>query len=246
MTLDARGIAQAVLPYRARRLARSALYARRLGITRSWLASQRHRAARRRLGNAYGGWTIPAGELDESSVCYCVGCGEDITFDLALIRTFGCNVEGVDPTPDSIEFVRRATADEPRYRLHELALWREEGTMKFYAPKNAAHVSHSLVNLQGTGDYIEVPTCRLSSLMSRLDHARLDLLKLDIEGAACDVIDTMLEDGVRCEILCVEFDELLHPSPDRIRRVRRTLDSLDRSGYEMFWVEAANFTFRRT
>ncbi|MEI3651315.1 MAG: hypothetical protein V6D39_15295 [Dolichospermum lemmermannii FEM_B0920] len=37
------------------------------------------------LGTKYGGWVIPLGLLISDSVCYFVGWGEDISFDIALI-----------------------------------------------------------------------------------------------------------------------------------------------------------------
>lgn len=39
-----------------------------------------------RLGSKYGGWIVPATLVRPDSVCYCVGVGEDISFDLALIE----------------------------------------------------------------------------------------------------------------------------------------------------------------
>ena len=38
-----------------------------------------------KIGTDYGGWYIPTSLLDSDSICYCVGCGEDISFDLGLI-----------------------------------------------------------------------------------------------------------------------------------------------------------------
>ncbi|HML19507.1 MAG TPA: hypothetical protein PKD74_02920, partial [Candidatus Dependentiae bacterium] len=39
-----------------------------------------------RLGSKYGGWVIPDKYITETSLCYCVGAGEDISFDLELIE----------------------------------------------------------------------------------------------------------------------------------------------------------------
>ena len=58
-----------------------------------------------RIGSDYGGCLVPRDFLTANSVCYCVGVGEDITFDLGLIDRFGCEVYAFDPTPRSIAFV---------------------------------------------------------------------------------------------------------------------------------------------
>src|SRR3990167_849454 len=56
-----------------------------------------------RLGTQYGGWIIPKNHtLTGDSICYLAGAGEDISFDCALAKQFGCNVRIVDPTPRAI------------------------------------------------------------------------------------------------------------------------------------------------
>lgn len=45
------------------------------------------------IGTKYGGWVIPVNLLNENSICYCVGCGEDISFDLGLIGSSTVSVE---------------------------------------------------------------------------------------------------------------------------------------------------------
>lgn len=50
-----------------------------------------------RIGSEYGGWVVPRGSVSRSSICYCVGVGEDVSFDLGLISQFGCAVHAFDP-----------------------------------------------------------------------------------------------------------------------------------------------------
>ena len=40
--------------------------------------------------------------INEKSIIYSFGIGEDISFDLSLIKEFDCNVFGFDFTPKSI------------------------------------------------------------------------------------------------------------------------------------------------
>jgi len=66
------------------------------------------------MGTIYGGWSVPAALLDESSVCYLAGLGKDITFDLGMIARFGCTVHALDPVPAALDYAREAAAHEPR------------------------------------------------------------------------------------------------------------------------------------
>jgi FkbM family methyltransferase len=173
------------------------------------LAQLRIRAALRprrdvstvRLGSDYGGWHVPPELLTPDSVVYSAGVGEDVSFDLALIGRVGCQVWAFDPTPRAIEFAARL--DEPSFHFRPYALWSSDTTLPFYVPADERHVSHSLVNLGRTEQSIEVRCRSVQSLMRELGHDRVDLLKLDIEGAEYEVLGS-LGDG-RPRIVCVEL-----------------------------------------
>ena len=165
----------------------------------------------RRIGSRYGGWLIPADLINAGSICYCVGCGEDISFDLGLIELFRCDVYAFDPTPRAVQYVNTEAAGNEHYHFSDLGLWDSSARLKFYLPNDPTHVSHSLVNAQETSDYIEVPVDRLSNIMRANQHKSLDLLKLDIEGAEYNVLDSIFADQLSVKIICVEFDRYRNP-----------------------------------
>jgi len=56
-----------------------------------------------KLGANYGGWYIPNDiKLDEDSIIYSGGVGEDISFDLLLSDKYNSNVILIDPTKRAI------------------------------------------------------------------------------------------------------------------------------------------------
>ena len=59
-------------------------------------------------GTNYGGFYYPKNlpDLDENSVIYCFGAGEDITHDVILSSKLNCPVYIFDPTPRAIEHVK--------------------------------------------------------------------------------------------------------------------------------------------
>lgn len=191
-----------------------------------------------KLGTAYGGWVVPTTMLSDKSICYCAGVGEDISFDLELIHKFGSNVFAFDPTPRAAEHVEKTASHVSLFHFFDVGLWSNHETLRFYSPQDPSHVSHSIVNLQGTETFFEAECKRLSSLMEELGHNHIDLLKLDIEGAEYVVLDSMIEDGIHPMVLCVEFDP-----PDPILKNIAMVRKLMRYGYCLVSIDAWNYTF---
>jgi FkbM family methyltransferase len=193
-----------------------------------------------KLGTSYGGWIVPTALIRADWVVWDAGVGEDASFALELIGRFGCTVDAFDPTPRAIAFVRSSLAGEPRFRLHEVGLWSEDTKLRFWAPRDPSHVSHSVVNLQGTDEYFEAACRSVPSLLRELDQERVDLLKLDIEGAEHRVIASTLAAGVRPLVLCTEIDRPVGPL-----RFWRTIRGIVSAGYRLVAVDGWNFTFVR-
>lgn len=189
-----------------------------------------------RLGSDYGGWVVPLDLLPPGAVCFTGGVGEDTTFDAALVDR-GCVVHAFDPTPRAIRHVEGVRLGD-RFSFHPVGLWSEATQLRFFAPRDPTHVSHSIVNLQETDEYFtaEVTTIRLA--MDRLGYQTLDLLKLDIEGAQFAVLAAMRRDGVRPGVLCVEFDQ-----PAALWEMVGEIRALRRYGYDLVARDDWNFTF---
>lgn len=217
----------------------------------------------KKLGSQYGGWIVPVDFFNENSVCYLAGAGEDISFDIALVNRFKCHAYIFDPTPRSkLHFEKIIDAakagqpllfsnnewydlspDEINY-LHffETGLWDKKDKVKFFAPKDDSHVSHSIADLQQTGKYFEAQVDRLSSIMKANDHGNISLLKLDIEGAEFSVIDTLIEDKLDIKLLCIEFHQA---KQNNFSEIQRALDKLYMAGYSVIARENLDFTFMK-
>ena len=204
--------------------------------------------ALKRLGSTYGGWVIPHSTIHPGAICYCAGAGEDITFDLALANDFACEVFTFDPTPRAISHVQRVAKFCKRLTFRAIGLWDSEQVLKFYAPLDPSHVSHSALNLQRTDTWFEAPCRPVADIMRELGHAKIDLLKLDVEGAEYRVLDSILENGIYPTVLCVEFDEAYNPLDSNFKnRIRIAAAKLRDSGYELVAARGrANYTFLRS
>jgi FkbM family methyltransferase len=191
-------------------------------------------------GTEYGGWAILADSLTSESVVLSAGVGEDVSFDLSLIRKYRCDVLAFDPTPKSIAWVRASIRDE-HFRFFPIALSRSDEQLRLYLPKRADYVSASVSpGANRSGDAIEVPARRLVTLAGELGLSHIDLLKMDIEGAEYPVIAdlTSAPEHLLPRQLLVEFH---HFFPEiGVIATREAIETLRNKGYRVAWVSPSH------
>ena len=90
------------------------------------------------------------------------------------------------------------------------------------------------------GSRVVVPCRSLTSIAAELGHERIDLLKLDIEGAEYEVLGTLLASDLRPRVLAVEF----HKTPS-IRPMVTTSRALRADGYVPVALRGFDVTFVR-
>ena len=189
-----------------------------------------------RLGTEYGGYVICPELIAPNSTVYSFGIGCDISFDTEMIEKFGVNDYAFDPTPRSIDWVSTQQTPE-RFQFFSYGIGAHDGTAVFYPPENSEWVSHSLVVKEETVDKaIEVPIRRLITIMNQLGHDRIDVLKMDIEGAEYEVIDDILASNI-------EFDQLVVEVHHRFKglgpkKTKAMIESLNKNGYRIFHVSS--------
>jgi len=187
-------------------------------------------------GTEYGGFAILRESLHRDAVVLSCGIGEDASFDLGLIEKYGCTVHAYDPTPKSVAWVKRSIHDA-RFVLHEMAIASADGTLRLYLPKRTDFVSASLQPGEHTSqEYVDVPARRIATIVQSLGAGRVDVLKLDIEGAEYGVLADLLRESsaIYPDQLALEFH---HFYPEfGIRATRDAVSLLRRSGYRLCWV----------
>lgn len=178
------------------------------------------------LGSAYGGWSIPEGVVRPGWVCYCVGAGGDISFDLELIHRYGAVVRCVDPVP---EYVRRAREDargEAAFAAVQAALAASDGPIRMQVTHDPGSESVSPSDLYESDRHIEFPGMTLRTAMAHFGDDHVDLLKLDIEGGEYELMRSLdlVEVGVKV------FAAQLH-HPGGVREAERLIARLESAGY---------------
>jgi len=223
-----------------------------------------------KLGTNYGGWIIPKNmKLNENSIIYSGGVGEDISFDIKLQTKYGCNIILIDPTEkarkhfienklyynsnkqykfkgniqnDYYSQIQNENPNFNKFMYVNKGLWNTKTTLKFYKQSNPDYVSQSLINGMFSTNYDVVDVDNIKNIMSDLSHNRIDLLKLDIEGAENIVLEQMLDDNIYPKYVCIEFDLILkRKDPDNT--TKKIINRMLKEGYTIFVNDNMNITF---
>lgn len=224
-----------------------------------------------RFGTQYGGFYYPENlpKLNENSIIYCVGAGEDITHDVVLSYKTNSPVYIFDPTPRAIEHVKyvkdvlddkKKPVNDKKFGggdnnywniilshrvngdnliLYEYGLSNKDEIVPFYLPINKDHVSCSVLPIGRSSDFINVQVKTINTIMKELNHKHIDLLKIDIENIECDVLEKMLNDKIYPTYLSIDFDLWNHNRERCLEIIKKIFDN----GYEMIKQSGQDFSF---
>lgn len=188
------------------------------------------------LGTEYGGQTVSTLDLRPGAIVYSFGVGEDVSFDLELIRAFGCEVYAFDPTPRSVAFVASQVRDE-HFHFTAIGIAASDGTVTVGKPENPNHVSHykpAKGPIGDSGRWTQFEVKRYDTIRRELGHARVDLLKLDIEGFEFEVIPDLARADVLPAQVLVDFHHGMYGY--READTSRAVKALGMAGYALFHV----------
>lgn len=236
-----------------KRLEKSAGYQRRKLFFKRLIGKELRLRTDRRVPVAKaGGWWFHPDTLRTDSVVYSLGIGRDIDFDVLLVERFGLELHAFDPTPSTVEWMAGRKLPSG-FHFHPWAVTAADGTMTLY-PRLRRDGSKStlmytmVAQTETAGDAVEVPAKSVTTIASGLRHERIDLMKMDIEGAEYEVLDNMLDSGVKPLQLLVEFHHRFPGiGPQRtsamvakLRRAGYRLIAISETGRELSWMLSAD------
>jgi len=200
------------------------------------------------LGSAALGcnWTVCTRLLNSRSIVITAGVGRDVTFEHALSDRFGLNVFLLDPSPTGIKTMKLQENRRPEFRFFPSALGRVSGNVRLAPPPNPKEGSWVHSNLTTASDsvdsYIDVPCESLLSICTKLGITEVDLLKMDIEGAEFEVIESLVSTKILIRQIAVEFHNSVIGGVSRNSTAKAIL-ALYRLGYRLVHKGGSNHTF---
>ncbi|PCJ46038.1 MAG: FkbM family methyltransferase [Gammaproteobacteria bacterium] len=158
----------------------------------------------------YSGWPVVADLIQENDIVYSLGVCDDIKFDLKIIADKQVQVFAFDPTPYSIDWINSQQLPDS-FHFYPWAASDSDGTFLLY-PRvsrkgNQSKVMYSFHQQQDGGNDkgISVDAFTLETMVKKLGHKHIDILKMDIEGAEYGVIENLLASAIRPKMILIEF-----------------------------------------
>ncbi len=190
-------------------------------------------------------WTLFPELVPEGGVVYSLGVGEDIGFDLELIRLRKVSVHAFDPTPNSVNWLSQQDLPDA-FHFHPYAIADEDGVMHLY-PRVKGKGIHSSVMYtkvreeESSAAGIEVSAKTIPSIMREFNHHQLDVLKMDIEGSEYAVLEGVMNSELRPVQLMIEFH---HRFPGlEVSQTEDCIQALREQGYALAHISSTGREF---
>jgi FkbM family methyltransferase len=130
------------------------------------------------------------------------------------------------------------------------ALWKDQDLLYFYLPPDDSRDSSGSINsihnfYRASEKRITVETTTIPKIYRDYNFDGIDILKLDIEGSALEVLISMFLDRIYPAQILLEIDEIHFPSFRSRYRAFKLFKILKKSGYVIVNQDSCDFTFIR-
>ena len=155
----------------------------------------------------YFNYFLNTSKIKPKPIIYAFGVGSQIKFEEALVRKFDIEVFCYDPT--SHKFFENFIGSK-KIKFYPFGIWVKDEKVKLFHDGGGDVIGGSISNLFQTdiNNFEEVQCYTLQTLMNKNNHKHIDILKMDIEGIAIEVIENIIENNIYPEQVVTEFEFL--------------------------------------
>jgi len=144
----------------------------------------------------FGNYLLDPKKIKRNSIVYSGGAGTNISFDRAIIQKKNCKVRLFDPTQESISYMKNKTSKNLLF--YPYAIYQRNKKVKIYFDKYGLVKSNSITNFLGFDkkSYYYCPAYNIPFLKKKFKDKTIDILKLDIEGVAIEVMENCFKNNI--------------------------------------------------
>ena len=184
-----------------------------------------------KLGAENASWVVSPDCLSPHSIVYSLGVGNEIRFDLSLIKKYSVNVYAFDPTPESVAWIKRQKLPE-QFHFIDFGVMDYDGTAQFQQFDGVQFGTK--ITASQKSRIVELRVFRLATIMKKLNHTKIDLLKINIEGGEYTVLADLVASNIDVKQIVVEFHHRL--AGYSLGQTKQAVQALNDAGYKIFHI----------
>ncbi len=176
-------------------------------------------------------------KLNQDSIIYSCGLLNDVSFDLDVSNKHQCQVFMFDPTPLTREFMKKHQ-NNSLLRYFPIGVWTENVTLNFFQPTMGGSASIFENNTTNTTTFPAI--CKsVETIMHENKHDHIDVLKMDIEGAALPILEQLFDKKIYPKQIVAEFER---PEKDvkamitYFHKIISITEQAKAGGYEVYFL----------
>lgn len=185
-----------------------------------------------------GEWEFYPDEFKANGIVYSLGVGDCLDFDLQLIESHNAVVFAFDPTPYSVEWVERQVIPE-NLNFLPWAVAGSDGELTMAQRENKRGRKSEIMWTEVSTNFessevIKVPAYTIATIMKKLQHKKIDLMKIDVEGSEYEIVEDMIRSQIKPQQLLIEFHHRFK-NKSKIMTIN-AIKHLQENGYKIFSI----------
>lgn len=155
----------------------------------------------------YFNYYLDTSRIGNNPIVYAFGIGGQIKFEETIAKRFkDSKIYCYDPT--SKNFIDQYEGPK-NIQLFPFGIWTEDKKINFFHPNDQFANGSITDHFNSDGKHIVEYQChKLKTLMTKNNHNKIDILKMDIDGGVEKVLEDILNDQIFPTQIVIEFEYL--------------------------------------
>ncbi len=183
-------------------------------------------------------------ELGPSAIA--IDCGANVGDITEMMARKGATVHAFEPNPYAFAVLKKRFEGNPQVHCHNRGVWNRADTLQLFLHREATagqvawSVGSSLLDFKGNvdaGHSVRVELIDLAAFIQSLGQP-VALLKIDIEGAECEVLEQFLAAGLHERVVLTVVETHDHKIPElknRTAAIRQQIQARGINNVRLNW-----------
>ena len=211
------------------------LYSTNIPLICSFLLFKlKYKNCRSRLDTC-GNYFINSNDFPHDLPVYSCGVGGNIEFDIQINNKTKAKVYLFDFTPGVSKYIKECALSDD-FHFEEVGIWNQDSEIEisYIRSKFGDVKTMSITNIDNSDQTMKRSVKRIPTLMKQFGHKEIGVLKLDIEGAALNVLKDCFNEKIFPYVILGEIER----DPKNLKQFRKQFNALIANlkevGYEVF------------